>query len=80
MDKQQIIDKLIDSYSIAHFALGHKIYDKEKERPKAIENAITIVETQITMLKNNIDIFLIHGAEISDLDFWKNIKRELNEL
>lgn len=77
MNHKEVAEKLIDSYSIAHFALGNVLYDKVEERDKALRNARIIVDLQIKLIKSNSKDSVIDGFTNLDLDFWEKVNKEI---
>lgn len=77
MTVKETAEKLIDSYQTAHFALGHVLYDRDKERINAVRNANIIVDLQISVLDAD-DPYSVAGVENFDKSFWEDVKKEIN--
>lgn len=77
MTVKETAEKLIDSYQTAHFALGHALYDRDKERINAVRNANIIVDLQISVLDAD-DPYSVAGVANFDKSFWEDVKKEIN--
>lgn len=77
---KEIAQKIIDSHAIALFQRGDVIYDKNKNLPEAVNNAIIMVETQIDMLKRGEEFCLVHEVEeYNTLELWEEVLKEIDK-
>jgi len=81
MDKiKKIVNRLINSYSIYYFKLHNTpIIDINEHKEEAVNNAIMLVQSQISMINRNEQIYLVKGYEIDDLEFWFTVIEDLEK-
>jgi hypothetical protein len=72
-EHKKLSERLIDTYANAFFAANPtaKFYDKEANRPDAIEQGIYMLNLQIDLIKNDMD--LLGVGEVKDKSFYEEV-------